>query len=126
MPAMDGFQLTEAIHDIDPLVPIVILSGYDDLDNARRAVSSGVHHFLLKPPSLAEINFVVREVLQLLNESRERDELLESYLQQQEIVRRSMKDAFFRDLIVTRYRAGELPTERIAFRVCRSGRPCAR
>jgi len=115
MPAMDGFQLTEAIHDIDPLVPIVILSGYDDLDNARRAVSSGVHHFLLKPPSLAEINFVVREVLQLLNESRERDELLESYLQQQEIVRRSMKDAFFRDLIVTRYRAGELPTERIAF-----------
>lgn len=115
MPVMDGFQLTEAIHEIDPHVPIVILSGYDDLDNARRAVSSGVHHFLLKPPSLAEINFVVREVLQLLNESREHDELLSSYLQQQEIVQRSMKDAFFRDLITTRYRPEELPYDRIAF-----------
>ena len=115
MPVMDGFQLTEAIHAIDPNVPIVILSGYDDLDNARKAVSSGVHHFLLKPPSIAEIEFVVREVLQLLNESRERDELLASYLQQQEVVQRSMKDAFFRDLIATRYRIEELPRDRIAF-----------
>lgn len=115
MPVMDGFQLTEAIHELDPHVPIVILSGYDDLDNARKAVSSGVHHFLLKPPSVVEIEFVVREVLQLLNESREHDALLASYLQQQAVVQRSMKDAFFRDLIATRYRADELPYDRIAF-----------
>lgn len=115
MPAMDGFQLIEAVHALDPAVPVVILSGYDDLANARKAVSSGVHHFLLKPPSIAEIEFVVREVLQLLSESRERDELLASYLQQQELVRRSMKDAFFRELLATRYRADELPHDRIAF-----------
>lgn len=115
MPVMDGFQLTEAIHAIDPSVPIVILSGYDDLANARKAVSSGVHHFLLKPPSIAEIEFVVREVLQLLNESQVQDELLASYLQQQEIVQRSMKDAFFRDLLSTRYQLKELPASRIAF-----------
>jgi AraC-like DNA-binding protein len=78
-------------------------------------VSTGIHHFLLKPPSLSEIEFVVREVLQQLNESQERDELLTSYLQQQEMVRRSMKDAFFRDLLSTRYEADELPGKRIAF-----------
>ncbi|RKP57311.1 response regulator [Cohnella endophytica] len=115
MPVMDGFQLTEEIHAIDPGVPIVILSGYDDLANARKAVSKGVHHFLLKPPSIVEIEFVVREVLQLLNESHERDELLASYLQQQDIVQRSMKDAFFRDLLSTSYRMDELPSTRIAF-----------
>lgn len=115
MPIMDGFQLTEAIHAIDPSVPIVILSGYDDLANARQAVSSGVHHFLLKPPSIAEIEFVVREVLQLLNESQEHDDLLASYLQQQAIVQRSMKDAFFRELLSARYRPEELPSSRIAF-----------
>lgn len=115
MPLMDGFELIEAIHADDPEVPVVILSGYDDLANARKAVSSGVHHFLLKPPSIAEIEFVVREVLQLLNESRERDELLGSYLQQQDVVRRSMKEVFFRDLLATRYQEEELPRERIAF-----------
>ena len=115
MPAMDGFQLIEAVHALDPAVPVVILSGYDDLANARKAVSSGVHHFLLKPPSIAEIEFVVREVLQLLSESREHDELLASYLQQQELVQRSMKDAFFRELLATRYQPDELPRDRIAF-----------
>jgi YesN/AraC family two-component response regulator len=115
MPIMDGFQLTEAIHAINPEVPVVILSGYDNLANARQAVSKGIHHFLLKPPSVTEIEFVVREVLQQLNESRERDELLSHYLQQQHIVRQSMKDAFFRDMLSTRYRPAELPQSRIAF-----------
>jgi two-component system response regulator YesN len=115
MPGMDGFQLTNAIHDINPDVPVVILSGYDDLENARRAVSTGIHHFLLKPPSLSQIEFVVLEVLQQLNESQKHDQLLESYLQQQDVVRRSMKEAFFRDLLTTRYRPDELPSKRIAF-----------
>jgi len=115
MPNMDGFALTEAIHRIDPAVPIVILSGYDDLANARKAISSGVQHFLLKPPSIAEIEFVVGEVLQLLSESEERGALLESYAQQHELVRRSMKDAFFRELLTTRYRPEEMSVDRIAF-----------
>lgn len=115
MPGMDGFQLTEAIRELDPDVPVVFLSGYDDLANARKAVSNGVHHFLLKPPGLTEIDFVVREVVQKLNETRERDELLAQYLQQQAVVQRSMKDTFFRNLLATRYRPDELPQERIAF-----------
>lgn len=115
MAVMDGFQLTEEIHRIDPNVPVVILSGYDDLTNARKAVSSGIQHFLLKPPSIAEIEFVVREVLQQLNESREHEDLLAAYLQQQEYVQRSMKDHFFTDLLFTRYREEELPRQRITF-----------
>jgi len=115
MPHMDGFQLTACIHEHDPSFPVVILSGYDDFANARKAVSSGIQHFLLKPPSLAEIEFVVREVVQQLHETSERDALLASYMQQQEVLRRSMREAFFRDLLVTRYRPEELPQQRIAF-----------
>jgi len=115
MPHMDGFQLTACIHERDPSFPVVILSGYDDYANARKAVSSGIQHFLLKPPSLAEIEFVVREVVQQLHETSERDALLASYTQQQEVLRRSMREAFFRDLLVTRYRREELPQQRIAF-----------
>ncbi len=115
MPEMDGFQLTACIHEVNPDFPVVILSGYDDFANARKAVKSGIQHFLLKPPSLAEIEFVVREVVQQLNESNERDALLASYAEQQEVLQRSMREAFFRDLLVTRYRSEELPQQRIAF-----------
>ncbi|XID93050.1 response regulator [Paenibacillaceae bacterium WGS1546] len=115
MPEMDGFQLTEAIHETDPEFPVVILSGFDDYANARKAVTKGVQHFLLKPPSVSEIEFVVREVVQQLNESKERDHLLANYVRQQEIVQRSMREMFFRDLLSTRYREEELPRQRIAF-----------
>lgn len=115
MPEMDGFQLTDAIHAEDATVPVVILSGYDDYANARKAVSSGIQHFLLKPPSIAEIMFVVREIQQQLTESEERDQLLANYLQQQEVVRQSMRAMFFRDLLTTRYRLEQLPGRRIAF-----------
>jgi len=115
MPEMDGFQLTKAIHEIDPEFPVIILSGYDDYANARKAVTEGIQHFLLKPPSISEIEFVVREVVQQLNESKERDELLASYVRQQDIVQRSMRERFFRDLLSTRYRTDELPSQRISF-----------
>ncbi len=115
MPEMDGFQLTACIHEVDPNFPVVILSGYDDFANARKAVKSGIQHFLLKPPSLAEIEFVVREVVQQLNESNERDALLSSYTEQQEVLQRSMREAFFREMLVTRYRPEELPQQRISF-----------
>jgi two-component system response regulator YesN len=115
MPEMDGFQLTEAIHAINPTFPVVILSGYDDYVNARKAVTKGIQHFLLKPPSIAEIEFVVREVVQQLNETQERDVLLASYIHQQDVMQRSMRDVFFRDLLSTRFRAEELPLQRIAF-----------
>ncbi len=115
MPEMDGFQLTKAIHEIDPEFPVVILSGYDDYANARKAVTEGIQHFLLKPPSISEIEFVVREVVQQLNDSKERDELLASYVRQQDIVQRSMREMFFRDLLSTRYRRDELPWQRISF-----------
>lgn len=115
MPEMDGFELAAAIHEIDPAFPIVFLSGYDDFANARKAASSGVQHFLLKPPSLTEIVFVVREVVEALDEHRERDELLAGYMRQQHVLRQSMKDVFFRDMLSTRYRTEELPLSRIEF-----------
>ncbi|MEX1031426.1 MAG: response regulator [Paenibacillaceae bacterium] len=115
MPEMDGFQLTEAIHEVDASFPVVILSGYDDYANARKAVKSGIQHFLMKPPSISEIVFVVREVVEQLNQTQERDELLASYIQQQDVLQRSMRDVFLRNLLSTRYRAEELPKQRIVF-----------
>jgi len=115
MPEMDGFQLTEAIHQVDPSFPVIILSGYDDYANARKAAKSGIHHFLMKPPSISEIVFVVREVVEELNQSQERDDLLESYVRQQDVLQHSMRDVFLRDLLSTRYRLEELPQQRIMF-----------
>ncbi len=49
MPDMDGFSLIDAIHDISPEVPTVVMTGYATMDYALGAIRRGVNAFVLKP-----------------------------------------------------------------------------
>lgn len=49
MPFMDGLDLSRLVLREFPNVKIVIISGYDDFEYARRAIDIGVERFLLKP-----------------------------------------------------------------------------
>ncbi len=49
MPFMDGLQLSAAIKKIQPWIKIIILSGHDEFDYAKRAISIGIEDYLLKP-----------------------------------------------------------------------------
>jgi PAS domain S-box-containing protein len=52
MPVMDGLELCRRITEIDPTVPVILVTGYGDLDNAMKALRRGAHDFLLKPINL--------------------------------------------------------------------------
>jgi two-component system response regulator YesN len=49
MPKMDGFELIRRMKELSPDSKIIILSGYDDFEYARKAIHLGVSEFLLKP-----------------------------------------------------------------------------
>ncbi|MDS9469365.1 sigma-54 dependent transcriptional regulator [Paracoccus sp. MBLB3053] len=49
MPKMDGFQLFERIHAIDPELPVILLTGHGDVPMAVAALRQGVYDFLTKP-----------------------------------------------------------------------------
>ncbi len=49
MPGMDGLAVLEQIRKIDPLTPVLMLSGHMDLERAARALEGGVGDILLKP-----------------------------------------------------------------------------
>lgn len=49
MPKMDGLQLIVEALKIQPNLKIIIFSGYGEFDYAKRAMSMGVHDYLLKP-----------------------------------------------------------------------------
>lgn len=49
MPFMDGLTLSKMVRKDFPRMKIVILSGYDDFNYARQAISIGVEDYLLKP-----------------------------------------------------------------------------
>lgn len=49
MPFMDGLTLAKLAKKELPELKIVILSGYDDFNYAKQAISIGVEDYLLKP-----------------------------------------------------------------------------
>lgn len=55
MPVMDGLQLLSAVKDIDPAVPVVLLSGYDETEIVVEALRQGAEYFLAKPFSPQEL-----------------------------------------------------------------------
>ena len=55
MPVMDGLQLAGAVRAAWPLIPVIIVSGYERFEYAKTALRFGVSDYLLKPVKPAEL-----------------------------------------------------------------------
>lgn len=49
MPEMDGLQFFRAVENIDPDIPVVLITGHGDVAMAVSALKAGAHDFLTKP-----------------------------------------------------------------------------
>lgn len=78
MPFMDGLALSELVSQEFPDMKIVIISGYDDFEYARQAISIGVERYLLKPITKKAL----LEVLEEIKEKIEGERANRSYLAQ--------------------------------------------
>ncbi|MBR1408783.1 MAG: response regulator [Clostridia bacterium] len=78
MPFMDGMQLATEISRQMPWIQIVILSGYDDFNYARQAMSLGVQEYLLKPVSARDLLEALERAAQRLEKERRGAERAES------------------------------------------------
>ena len=71
MPRLDGLQLLVAIKDINPRVPVVIISGYGDTETVVRALKSGAENFLAKPIKIDLLHKVIEQSLSFSRRPRE-------------------------------------------------------
>ena len=56
MPGMDGIELAKAALEEDPNLPVVVLTGAGDAESAAEGLRLGLADYLLKPPSLDELD----------------------------------------------------------------------
>lgn len=49
MPKMDGLKMSEAIHEIDPDVIIIITTAHDEVEMLHHSIKIGVFDYLIKP-----------------------------------------------------------------------------
>ena len=55
MPVLDGIGLAAYVHEHHPEMMVVIISGYDDFDYAKQAMSYEVADYILKPITSVEL-----------------------------------------------------------------------
>lgn len=70
MPVMDGFELIMRAKQIQPNLPVLVMTGYGSIDNAIEALHGGVEGLILKP--FENTAALVRATQRVLEESRQR------------------------------------------------------
>lgn len=63
MPNMNGIEFIRAIREIDPLIPILIVSGIPQQDIIQEAIDSGANGFLKKPFEYQELIDVILKII---------------------------------------------------------------
>ena len=63
MPDMNGFQLIEYAKLIDPMIPIIVMTGYSDVYDLREAMAKGAEEYILKPFKQEDLKSAIDRVL---------------------------------------------------------------
>ena len=63
MPGRDGFHLLAYVQEVDPELPVILLTGEGDIPMAVRAMGEGAFGFLEKPCSATDLMAVVERAL---------------------------------------------------------------
>jgi two-component system nitrogen regulation response regulator NtrX len=60
MPRMDGIEFLEKAHEVNPDVPVIMISGHGNIDTAVEAVKKGAFDYISKPPDLNRLLITIR------------------------------------------------------------------
>jgi PAS domain S-box-containing protein len=63
MPRMDGAATFEALHALDPALPVILSSGYSEQETSERFAGMGLAGFIHKPYTLAGLASAIEEAL---------------------------------------------------------------
>jgi DNA-binding NtrC family response regulator len=64
MPDMDGIEVTRTLLERDPLVKVMLLTGYPSVPDAVHAIKSGAFDYLTKPFRMEEIRVRLKRALE--------------------------------------------------------------
>jgi DNA-binding NtrC family response regulator len=63
MPKLDGIEFLERSKEINPDVPVIMISGHGNVDTAVEAVKKGAFDYISKPPDLNRLLITLRNAL---------------------------------------------------------------
>jgi len=80
MPGMDGVQVVEAVRRCAPMVKVIVVTAFGEIDLAVSAMKAGAYEFITKPIDLDQLELMLRRIgehVQIMQENRRLHDLLE-------------------------------------------------
>jgi serine/threonine protein kinase/class 3 adenylate cyclase len=79
MPGMDGLSMLEHVTDVNPIVKVVMVSAYGDMQNIRQAMNRGAFDFLTKPIDFKDLEKTIDKTAQHVGAARRANRIAEEY-----------------------------------------------
>src|SRR3954463_2714879 len=73
MPKVDGLDFLQKAVEINPDIPVIMISGHGNIETAVEAVKKGAYDFIQKPPDLNRLLITIRNAMErnnLVNEAK--------------------------------------------------------
>lgn len=99
MPFMDGLDLAGLVSKELPGTRIIIISGYDDFEYARTAITLGVDQYLLKPITKAQMLTTLENVKDKFDREREQQDYLAKFKTESQEYEQFTHRKFFEQLV---------------------------
>lgn len=108
MPFLDGLALTHIVKKEMPQMRVIVISGYDDFEYARRALTEGVDQYIMKPITRK----TMWEALTSIRDKIEDEKRQQGYLEQYRLERREFEQMQRREFMEKVF-SGTMPVEHI-------------
>jgi DNA-binding NtrC family response regulator len=99
MPKVDGLDFLQKAVEVNPDVPIIMISGHGNIETAVEAVKKGAYDFIQKPPDLNRMLITIRNAMERNNLVHETKSLKRKVLKVQEMIGHSAPIEKIRDTI---------------------------
>lgn len=117
MPFMDGIEFSKIVTERFPHIKIVVITGYDEFEYAKRSVKLGVSDFLLKPINDEEIRAVALDLKEKIESERTHQKEYEQLKLQLEESLPYLKEKFLNELLQSELNADEIAEKLSYFKI---------
>src|SRR6476469_721244 len=63
MPKLDGIEFLTKVSQVNPDVPVIVISGHGNIETAVEAVKKGAFDYISKPPDLNRLLITIRNAM---------------------------------------------------------------
>jgi two-component system, NtrC family, nitrogen regulation response regulator NtrX len=63
MPKIDGIEFLDRVREVNPDVPVIMISGHGTIETAVEAVKKGAYDYIAKPPDLNRLLITIRNAM---------------------------------------------------------------